>query len=310
MPPVVFAHQPVLLSAVLDKLDVQPEGIYIDGTFGRGGHSSAILEKLKPQGRLIAVDKDAEAVEAGKKIQDSRFKIFQGSFTQIKEIAETENLLGKVEGILLDLGVSSPQIDNPARGFSFRSEGPLDMRMNKNEGISLSSWLEVVNETTLCQIIKEYGEERYAKKIARKIIEARNEKMITTTIQLAKIISDAHPAWVPGKHPATRTFQALRIFINNELEELKIVLRQSLDILKIGGRLLVISFHSLEDRIVKHFIQEEVQGDENYRKLPLRTSELNIRLRAIGKAIRPESREIKQNPRARSAVLRTMEKIK
>jgi 16S rRNA (cytosine1402-N4)-methyltransferase len=310
VPPPVFTHLPVLLSAVTEGLNICSNGIYIDGTFGRGGHSKAILEKLEKSGRLFAIDKDSDAIEAAKKIDDPRFKIFQGSFRDIKNLTEKEEISGNVSGILLDLGVSSPQFDDAARGFSFRLEGPLDMRMNKSQGWPLSEWLKTVKEETLRQIIKEYGEERFAKKIAKSIIEERDKKEITTTTELAEIVAKAHPAWEWGKHPATQTFQALRIFINNELEDLKIALSQCLDLLKPGGRLLVISFHSLEDRLVKQFIQKEVHGDKNTRKLPLREAELNIRLRIIGKAIRPSAFEIEQNPRARSAVLRIVEKIK
>lgn len=312
MPPPVFTHQPVLLSAVIEGLKICPNGIYIDATFGRGGHSKAILEKLDITGKLFAIDKDSDAIDAAKKIQiqDSRFKIFQGSFAEIKNLTAKENILGNTDGILLDLGVSSPQFDDATRGFSFRLEGPLDMRMDKNQGIPLSQWLKTVKEETLREIIKDYGEERFAKRIARSIIEERNKKEITTTTELAEIVAKAHPAWEWGKHPATRTFQALRIFINNELEDLKIALSQCLDLLKPGGRLLVISFHSLEDRLVKNFIQKEVQGDKNTRKLPIREAELNIRLRTVGKAIKPDAFEIEQNPRARSAVLRIVEKTK
>lgn len=294
----------------MEGLHIHPNGIYIDATFGRGGHSKAILEKLDKTGKLFAIDKDSDAITAAKKIEDPRFKIFQGSFAEIKNLTEKENILGFVDGILLDLGVSSPQFDDAARGFSFRLEGPLDMRMNKNQGVPLSKWLNTVTEGVLRETIKIYGEERFAKRIAKSIIEERDKKEITTTTELAEIVAKAHPAWEWGKHPATRTFQALRIFINNELEDLKIVLSQCLDLLKPGGRLLVISFHSLEDRIVKNFIQQEVHGDKNTRKLPLRETELNIRLRTIGKAIKPDAFEIEQNPRARSAVLRIVEKIK
>jgi len=307
MPP-IFTHQPVLLSAVIDGLNIHPNGIYIDATFGRGGHSKAILERLDKTGKLFAIDKDSDAIAAAKKMNDPRFKIFQGSFANIKNLTEKEDLLGNVDGILFDLGVSSPQFDDAARGFSFRLEGPLDMRMNKNQGVPLSQWLKTVAEEELRDIIKTYGEERFAKRIARSIIEERDKKTITTTTELAEIVAKAHPAWEWGKHPATRTFQALRIFINNELEDLTIALSQCIELLKPGGRLLVISFHSLEDRIVKRFIQQEVHGDENTRKLPLREAELNIRLRNIGRAIQPDAFEIKQNPRARSAVLRIVEK--
>jgi 16S rRNA (cytosine1402-N4)-methyltransferase len=308
--PLKLTHQPVLVSEVIDGLNINPNGIYIDGTFGRGGHSQTILDKLDKNGHLIAIDKDSDAIECAKKISDPRFKIFQGSFASIKKLLEKENVVEKIDGILLDLGVSSPQFDDASRGFSFQKEGPLDMRMNKEEGISLAEWLNKTTQQTLEKIIKEYGEERYAKRISKKIIEARDQKLIKTTTELADIVAKAHPAWTHDRHPATKTFQALRIFINNELEDLETALSQCLDLLKIGGRLLVITFHSLEDRIVKHFIQQESKGDEAWRKLPLRQTELNARLRRIGQQIRPSDAEIKNNPRARSATLRIAEKIK
>jgi len=298
-----YAHQPVLLLEVLEGLAVVPEGTYVDGTFGRGGHSRGILEKLNTQGKLIAIDKDNDAIAEAKKIKDPRFHIFQGSFADIKEM-----LHEKVDGILLDLGVSSPQLENAARGFSFRGDGPLDMRMDTRQGKTLKEFLSIVKEETLYKIIKEYGEEKYAKRITKAIIAEKNN--IETTTQLADIIAKAHPRWVPDKHPATQTFQALRIYINNELDDLKIALPACIDLLKTGGRLCVISFHSLEDRIVKQFFQGEIQLDAALKKIPIQQAKLETKIRWVSRKIRPSLEEIKRNPRARSAVLRIVEKTK
>jgi 16S rRNA (cytosine1402-N4)-methyltransferase len=298
-----YTHQPVLLSEVLEGLAIKPSGIYVDGTFGRGGHAAGILEKLNAQGKLIAIDKDQDAVEAAKKIKDPRLYIFQGSFADIKTMVHE-----KADGILLDLGVSSPQLENAARGFSFRGEGPLDMRMDITQGKSLKDWLSNVKEEKLYNIIKTYGEEKFAKRIAKAIINERNH--LETTTALAEVIAKAHPRWPRDKHPATQTFQALRIWINNELEDLKTALPACLDLLKIGGRLCVISFHSLEDRIVKQFFQGEIQLDAEWKKVPIRQTEIETRIRWVKRKIRPSLQEIKQNPRARSAVLRIVEKMK
>jgi 16S rRNA (cytosine1402-N4)-methyltransferase len=303
-------HLSVLLSEVVEGLITDQSGIYIDGTFGRGGHSRAILDKLNKNGRLYAFDKDPAAIQFAAQVTDPRFRIIQGSFTEIVKIAKKENIEGKINGILLDLGVSSPQLDDAQRGFSFLRYGPLDMRMDPERGLSVAEWLNKVKEESLTEIIKTYGEERFAKRIARSIIKSRDEKPLTTTTALAEIIKKAHPAWERDKHPATRTFQALRIFINEELTELQAVLPHCLQVLRIGGRLAVISFHSLEDRIVKRFIQQEVEGDPILKELPIRRQETISRLRSIGRATRPSAVELKQNPRARSAVLRIVEKIK
>lgn len=305
-------HQPVLLSEVIEGMNIQPNGIYIDATFGRGGHSRAILKKLDKAGRLIGIDKDSEAVKAAKQIKDNRFTIYHGSFSEIKKIAGKENCLGDVSGILLDLGVSSPQLDTPDRGFSFRQEGPLDMRMDTENNYPLSWHLGKLSEKKLEEIIRDYGEEKFARRIAKAIVSARREKTFTTTTQLAEVVAKAHPAWKRGKHPATQTFQALRIFINQELDDLKKTLPDCLDVLKSGGRLLAISFHSLEDRMVKKFIQQEAQGsnEKSLQKIPLRQSEFSARVRCVGRAIRPCAAEVNTNPRAQSAVLRIVEKIK
>lgn len=306
----VHQHQPVLLAEVLENFLFKPDGIYVDATFGRGGHSKAILEKLGPTGRLLAIDKDPEAIAYADQYlsSDQRFSIFHGSFTNLKQILAKENLLGKVDSILLDLGVSSPQLDNPDRGFSFQHVGKLDMRMDSTSGIDAASWLEKISEAELATVLWEYGEERYSRRIARAIVAARKEQPITTTQQLAEIVAKAHPAWEKGKNPATQSFQAIRIAINHELDDLKEGLEQALEALNIGGRLLVISFHSLEDRIVKHFIQHHERGEQLPARLPIKHRDFLPKLKRLGRAIKPSAKEVAQNPRARSAVLRISEK--
>ena len=305
-----YTHRPVLLDEVIKALKIQSSGIYVDGTFGRGGHANAILNRLGEQGRLFAMDKDPQAVAAAKEMfaQDARFSIEQGSFSQLKQHVDARQWMGKVSGILLDLGVSSPQLDDPQRGFSFRLEGALDMRMDTSGGLTAAQWVNEAKETALAQVFRDYGEERYAKRIARAIVTSRSEVPITTTTQLANIIAQANPAWEEGKHPATRCFQALRIFINRELEDIQQCLPQSLDILIKGGRLAVISFHSLEDRIVKRFIRDQARGDNFPPDLPILAAQIQPKLRAVGKAIYPTEEEINTNPRARSAVLRVAER--
>lgn len=307
-----FAHQPVLMPELLEGLNISSSGIYIDATFGRGGHSRAILNCLASQGRLFTIDKDPAAIAYAKANfnNDNRFYIQQGSFTELYDLAVKHNCVGKVDGIVLDLGVSSPQLDDPERGFSFMRDGPLDMRMDPSQGINAAKWLATVKEEVLANVIYMYGEERYSRRIAKAIVQARQESPITTTKRLAEIVATAHPAWEQHKHPATRTFQALRIFINKELDELRTVLTQCLTVLKVGGRLGVISFHSLEDRIVKQFIQQQAKGDSFLSQLPIIDQQLNMRARSIGKAIKPSAAEKQRNPRSRSAVLRIMEKIK
>lgn len=306
-----FEHRPVLLDEVIEGLKIRPDGLYVDGTFGRGGHASAVLERLGPDGRLLAMDKDPEAVAMAQRLfaGDPRFDIEQGSFAGLREVLSARGLIGKVNGVLLDLGVSSPQLDDAERGFSFRRDGDLDMRMNPDAGISAAQWLKDVGEQELAQVFKTFGEERYAKRIARAVVRARQESPLTRTKQLAEIIAAAHPNWERGKDPATRCFQAIRIFINGELEDIKSVLPQAVECLTEGGRLVVISFHSLEDRIVKRFIREQVRGDDFPRDLPVTQSQLQPKLRAVGKGIKPNEEELDRNPRARSSVLRIAEKL-
>ncbi|WP_428622066.1 16S rRNA (cytosine(1402)-N(4))-methyltransferase RsmH [Sedimenticola sp.] len=305
-------HRPVLFDEVLAALNIRPDGIYLDGTFGRGGHSAAILQQLNDKGRLLAIDKDPQAVEVARQrfAGDPRFAIVRGSFTMLGREAEQRGWMGKVDGILLDLGVSSPQLDDPERGFSFSHDGPLDMRMDPDNGLSAAEWLAQAKEAEIASVLKEYGEERFAKRIARAIVQQREQSPITTTARLAKIVAEANPKWEKDKNPATRSFQAIRIFINSELEDLEQVLTQSVEMLAPGGRLAVISFHSLEDRRVKRFIRDEARGGEFPPGLPVTEAQFNRRLRAVGKDIRAGKEELTINPRARSAVLRVAERLK
>lgn len=306
-------HRPVLLNEVIEALNVTPEGTYIDATFGRGGHSKEILRRLGPQGRLLAIDKDPEAVKAASTDpdlkNDKRFTIQQGSFDRMENWVQQQGYFGKVNGILLDLGVSSPQLEDAKRGFSFLHDGPLDMRMNTEQEFNAEIWINSAKEATISKVLKEYGEERYAKRIAKSIIAARTQQRITRTKQLADIIAKAHPHWQPGKNPATRSFQGIRIFINRELEELKSVLPQCLNVLRVGGRLCVISFHSLEDRLIKQFLQHQERGKDLPRSVPITHQELHQRMKRVGKAIYPSSSEVEENSRARSAKLRVGEKL-
>ncbi len=306
-----FSHQPVLIKEVLEKLNINPQGIYVDGTFGRGGHAGEILKQLDASGRLLVMDKDPQAINEAEKmfVNDERVIITRGSFAMLKQSVADHGWLGKVDGVLLDLGVSSPQLDDPDRGFSFKRDGALDMRMDPETGQSTADWIARVKEADLATVLREYGEERYSKRIARAIINARDTTPITTTRALAKIIADANPNWEKGKDPATRSFQAIRIYINNELEDLKSCLSQVVEVLRVGGRLVVISFHSLEDRIVKRFIRDEARGDQFPAGLPVTQAQLNPHLKPVGKAVMPSEKEILGNPRARSSVLRCAEKI-
>jgi len=299
----------VLLDEAVDALAIKPASVYIDGTFGRGGHSRRILQKLGANGRLIAFDRDLAAVDAAASINDPRFQIVHSHFSSMRE-ALADLGVSRVDGILLDLGISSPQIDVGERGFSFRFDGPLDMRMDQSRGRTAADFVAEATEQQLTGVIKDYGEERFAKQIARAIVAARSGgDAITTTGQLAKIVAGAVPKIEPGQDPATRTFQALRIFVNQELEELSLVLPQCLSLLATGGRLAVISFHSLEDRIVKRFIRAEQDRDDLPANFPVRASELpQPRMMAIGRAIKPGAAEVKRNPRSRSAVLRVAER--
>ncbi len=305
-------HITVLLNEAVEGLAIKPNGIYIDGTFGRGGHSRLILSKLGENGRLIATDRDPFAIKEANSISDSRFSIHHTAFSAIPAICEALGLSGKIDGILLDLGVSSPQLDDAERGFSFMRDGALDMRMDTTKGLSAAQWLEQVSIDDLTWVLKEFGEERFAKRIATAIVNFNKTsgQKITRTLQLAQIICDAVPFKDKHKHPATRSFQAIRIFINSELDELEKALNSALSVLAPQGRLSIISFHSLEDRMVKQFIKKNSKGKAVPKGLPILESELNkdIPLRAVGKAVMPSEAEIEVNPRSRSAVLRVAEK--
>lgn len=306
-------HEPVLLGACLEGLAVRSDGYYVDGTFGRGGHSAALLARLGPEGRLLAFDKDPEAVAAAEARfgADPRFRIVHGSFTMLARVVAEEERTGKVDGILLDLGVSSPQLDDPARGFSFQSEGPLDMRMDPTAGESAADWLARADEAEIARVLFEFGEERFARRIARAIVARRAEAPLATTRELAELVASAVPTREKGKHPATRTFQALRILINRELDDLDDALAQSVDVLASGGRLCVISFHSLEDRRVKRFIRDNARPAPPPKGAPrgLPITAPPPRLRAVGKPVYADAAEVDRNPRARSAVLRCAERV-
>ncbi len=304
-----YTHQPVMLEEALAGLNIKEDGCYVDGTFGRGGHSRGILACLGTRGALLAFDKDPQALSAANDLMtDGRFAIRRGSFANLRKEADANGWLGKVDGILLDLGVSSPQLDDASRGFSFRDQGPLDMRMDPEHGVSAAQWLAQAKDTEIADVLSEYGEERFAKRIARAIVNARQESPIDTTQRLQAIVAAANPSWEKGKDPATRSFQAIRIFINQELEDLKTCLSAAVEVLAPGGRLVVISFHSLEDRIVKRFIREQTRGDELPPDLPIRHIEITPKMLMIGKAVMPSEAEVNRNPRARSAVLRIAER--
>ena len=296
-------HRAVLATEAVAALALQPDGTYVDGTFGRGGHSRLILERLGPRGRLIALDRDPQAVEAARQIRDPRFSIAHTSFSRLAQALDALGA-GQVQGMLFDLGLSSPQIDDPARGFSFRGDGPLDMRMDPTQGTPASDWLATASETQLREVIGGYGEERFAKQVAAAIAVARRSAPIRTTRQLADLVGAAVRTREPGQDPATRTFQAVRIFVNRELEEVSLMLPQAVERLASGGRLAVIAFHSLEDRIVKRFLAACARPALP-RDLPVRASEMPQALLTIeGKPMRPSAAEAAANPRARSAVLR------
>jgi 16S rRNA (cytosine1402-N4)-methyltransferase len=308
--PPELAHTTVLLNETVDGCVTDPGGVYVDGTFGRGGHSRQLLSKLSAEGRLIGFDKDPRAIESGNELaaEDGRFQIVQSSFAEMKP-ALAELGIEKVSGILLDLGVSSPQLDDAERGFSFMKDGPLDMRMNPDAGQSAAEWVATTPEAEIARVLKEYGEERFAKRMARVLVEKRKNEEITRTLQLAEIIKHANPAWEKHKHPATRAFQAIRIAVNNELGDLENVLADSVDLLLPAGRLSVISFHSLEDRMVKRFIRAQEKGKDLPPGLPVMEDQLGKTMKKIGKAIMPTKAEIDRNPRARSAVLRIAERL-
>ncbi|WP_446808874.1 16S rRNA (cytosine(1402)-N(4))-methyltransferase RsmH [Methylomonas sp. 2BW1-5-20] len=305
-------HQTVLYEEALEQLNIKPDGIYLDCTFGRGGHSSGILKLLNSSGRLLSLDRDMDAIasdEAKRLTEDSRFSLHHASFAKLSAVIEQHGYIGKVDGILMDLGVSSPQLDNAERGFSFLRDGPLDMRMDSNHGLSAAEYLARVDEKELIRVLFEYGEERFARRIANAVISQREQQPLQTTLQLAKLIENSVPFRDKHKHPATRSFQAIRIEINQELEQIKTGLKQAADVLAPGGRLVVIAFHSLEDRIVKRFIRDQAGPKTNPGKLPVKERDIEQgQFRKIGKSIRAQQQELQQNPRARSAVLRVAEK--
>lgn len=304
-------HQTVMLEEAVEGLNIQPNGIYLDATYGRGGHARGILNRLNSSGKLLVMDKDPQAIADAQRLAaaDKRVSVFSGSFKEIIEFCRQIDVVGKVDGILFDLGVSSPQLDQADRGFSFMREGNLDMRMDPTTGVSAAQWLESASAEQIAWVLKNYGEERFSQRIANAIVAARGQKAISTTTELAEIVSKAIPVKEKHKHPATRSFQAIRIYINHELDDLSTALEQVLEALAVRGRLVVISFHSLEDRIVKQFIANEAKGDNFPHLLPIKHSELQPKLRKIGKALKPNDAEVGQNVRARSATLRIAEKL-
>jgi 16S rRNA (cytosine1402-N4)-methyltransferase len=305
---VTGVHAAVMAEEAVAALKVRGDGVYVDATFGRGGHSRLILARLGATGRLIAMDRDPEAVAAAQAIDDPRFSIARAPFSRIGEVLR-QSAVAAVDGVLLDLGVSSPQIDEARRGFSFRGDGPLDMRMDPQHGLSAAQWLQTATEAQIREVIRDYGEERFAKQIAAAIVAARARGPVDTTRKLAALVAEAVPAREPRQDPATRTFQALRIHLNQELEELSLVLPQCVALLRAGGRLVVISFHSLEDRIVKRFMRAQSTADALPERLPVRAAELpQPPLRLVGRAQRATADEVARNPRARSAVLRVAER--
>jgi 16S rRNA (cytosine1402-N4)-methyltransferase len=305
------AHVPVLLGPVLNGLNIQQAGVYIDGTFGRGGHSSAILEQLNANGRLIATDRDPQAIASAPQalLDDPRFELIRGDIAELATVVGEQGLMGRVDGLLLDLGVSSPQLDEPQRGFSFLRDGPLDMRMDPESGRSAAEWIADVKEQDLKRVLRKFGEEPHAARIARAIVTARRGEPLATTLQLAEVVAAVVPKGRGRKHPATRTFQAIRIAINQELEQLQTCLRDSIDMLAVGGRLCVISFHSLEDRIVKRFMRDAAREPEQYRGMPSIPEAYRPKLRLVGRAVSASAEEIKANVRARSARLRVAERV-
>ena len=303
-------HQTVLLHEAVDALVTLPGGFYVDGTFGRGGHSRYLLQRLNESGRVLGVDKDLAAQAVAQELAESepRFEFFHGSFAQLPHQLRGMGI-DAVDGILLDLGVSSPQLDQGERGFSFMQDGPLDMRMDTSSGETAAQWLSYADLQDIAGVLKEYGEERFARRIAAAIVSAREESPIDSTGRLARVVSEAHPRWEKHKHPATRAFQAIRIKVNRELEDLQAFLSVALDLLRVGGRLVVISFHSLEDRLVKRYMRDMARGDSLPRGVPVTEAALNRRMRLVGKAVRASAEEVAGNVRARSAVMRVAEKI-
>ena len=304
-----MSHVSVLLTEAVDALVVKPDGIYVDGTFGRGGHSREILARLRPGGRLLALDRDLAAIASGREIHDSRLTLVHAWFGDLARVLD-ESGIGLVDGVLLDLGVSSPQLNEGSRGFSFRFDAPLDMRMDTTTGETAAEWLARATQQEIGEVLRDYGEERFAHAIAKAIVAARSECGIATTGQLAALVEKAVRTREPGQHPATRSFQALRIFINRELEELSLVLPRAMERLAPAGRLVVISFHSLEDRIVKRFLRDEASPPQPPKRVPVLAADLPPpRLRLIGKPVFPGDAELKANPRCRSAVMRVAEKL-
>lgn len=311
-----FKHISVLLNESIDGLAIKPDGIYIDGTFGRGGHSRTILSKLGEAGRLYSIDRDPTAIAEAAKIDDPRFTIIHGPFSGIAQYAEQHNLVGKVDGVLFDLGVSSPQLDDAERGFSFMKDGPLDMRMDPTSGIPVSEWIKQADLDDITWVIREFGEDKHARRIAKAIVAHRDDEELPPlerTSQLAKLIEQAAPkSFKEKKHPATRAFQAFRIYINSELEEIDVALKGALSVLAPEGRLSVISFHSLEDRMVKRFMRKESRGPQVPHGIPMTEAQIaalgSAALDTIGKAIKPTAEEVDANPRSRSSVLRIAQK--
>ncbi|MGD9843282.1 MAG: 16S rRNA (cytosine(1402)-N(4))-methyltransferase RsmH [Steroidobacteraceae bacterium] len=306
-----FKHEPVLLEEALAALAITADGCYLDATFGRGGHSSWILQQLGANGRLLGLDRDPTAIALGRQRygSDARLQLVQCAFAELTQAVQEVGMTQGLDGVLFDLGVSSPQLDDAARGFSFMQDGPLDMRMDNSTGITAASWLAKVSEHELLGVIRDYGEERFARRIASAIVQQRNQQPINTTAELAQIVSSAVPTREPGKHPATRTFQAIRIAVNAELQQIDQALQQVLTQLKPGGRLCVISFHSLEDQRVKKFMQQHSQDDPLFAGLPVVPPERRATLKRIGKAIHASDAEVRRNPRARSAILRVAQRV-
>lgn len=305
-----FSHDTVLLDETVNAVLGHPSGVYVDATFGRGGHSRKLLASLGSDARLLVIDKDPQAIEVAEALaaEDDRVTVCHGSFAEIADFVARAGV-ARVDGVLADLGVSSPQLDDASRGFSFQKDGPLDMRMDPTSGESASVWLSHVDEQELTRVLRDYGEERFAKRIARAIVERARLSPIETTLDLAKLVSEANPAWEKNKHPATRTFQAIRIFINRELEDLERFLSEASSVLAVGGRLSVISFHSLEDRIVKRFMRDQSKGAEPPPGVPVMEKDIARNFRVTQKALKPSKDEVGQNVRARSAVMRCMERI-
>lgn len=307
--PKPFGHRSVLLDLAVDYLVTDPAGRYVDATFGRGGHSRLILERLGADGRLMAIDKDPEAIREARSMasSDERFVWFHGSFAELGDALD-EKQWPAVEGVLMDLGVSSPQLDDAARGFSFMRDGPLDMRMNPEQEPSAARWLAEADEQDIAGVIWRYGEERFSRRIARRIVERRQEEPLETTRQLSELVAEAVPKKEKHKHPATRTFQAIRIFINRELEDLELGLKAAVDLLVPGGRLVVISFHSLEDRLVKRFMRDLARGPKIPKGIPVTADQEASGYRLVSKALKADEHEIQENVRARSAVMRVLER--